>query len=113
MKPAITTWGGHLFDLSDPKPEMIDIEDIAKALSCICRYTGHCNDFYSVAQHSILMANLSEFDSFGTPLQRLLHDSAEAYIQDIPRPWKGTLFFDSNFGLDEKIKYTCQYLALY
>ena len=101
MSTRITTWGGRLFNLADPQPDMVDIEDIAKALSCICRYTGHCNDFYSVAQHSILMANLSEFGSFGTPLQRLLHDSAEAYINDIATPLKNYLLTNNKFRSDK------------
>jgi hypothetical protein len=101
MKPIIATWTGKEFDFSDPKPEMICIEDIAKALSCICRYTGHCNGFYSVAQHSVLMAYLTEFDGYGTPLQRLLHDSAEAYTGDIAKPWKDFLFLDSKLGISK------------
>ena len=99
MEPIIATWGGGSFNFEDPKPEMINIEDIAKSLSCICRYTGHCNNFYSVAQHSILMANLTEFDGMGTPLQRLLHDSAEAYLGDITTPLKSNLYYG-----EQKIK---------
>jgi hypothetical protein len=98
MVPEIATWGGGRMVITDPKPEMIDIQDIAKSLACICRYTGHCNDFYSVAQHSILMANLTEFEDYGTPIQRLLHDSAEAYIGDMSRPWKCCLFAEIQEG---------------
>ena len=84
MKHKTCTYTGKILDFSNPKPEQICIEDIAHALSNICRYTGHTKAFYSVAEHSVRMAldeNLS-----GNPLTRLLHDSAEAYIGDIVLP---------------------------
>jgi hypothetical protein len=62
----------------------ICIEDIAYALSGINRYSGHTR--YSVAQHSVLMAEHMPSRSLG--LQALLHDAAEAYCQDLPRPMK-------------------------
>lgn len=84
----IVTYTGKTFDLINPSPNMICIEDIAHALANICRYTGHVSKFYSVAQHCVLMA---ESDLPGNSLVRLLHDSAEAYIGDISRPWKQNL----------------------
>lgn len=84
----IFTHMGELFDFDNPTPDMICIEDIAYSLSNLCRYTGHTNKFYSVAEHCIRMA---EADLPGDPLVRLLHDSAEAYIGDINRPFKETL----------------------
>ena len=82
--PWIQTRSGKRFDYADIKPEMIDIEDIAFALSNLCRYVGHV-PFYSVAEHSLLV-------SFVVPeenaLQGLLHDASEAYTGDVPRPLK-------------------------
>jgi len=91
MNAKIVTYTGKPFDLLDPQPEMVCIEDIAHALAHICRYTGHVREFYSVAQHCVLMTNA---DLPGDPLQRLLHDSAEAYIGDIARPWKQLLYIN-------------------
>ncbi|ODS36152.1 MAG: hypothetical protein A7316_10235 [Candidatus Altiarchaeales archaeon WOR_SM1_86-2] len=85
----IVTYTGKVFDLLDPKPDTVCIEDIAHALSNICRYTGHTKQFYSVAQHSVLMATTKELP--GDPLQKLLHDAAEAYIGDMASPWKRIL----------------------
>ena len=84
----IHTYTGNKFWAFDPRPEEIHIEDIAHALALTCRYSGHCHEFYSVAQHSWLVSNL-------VPLKDaawgLLHDAAEAYITDIPRPIKHSL----------------------
>jgi hypothetical protein len=61
--------------------------DIAHALSQICRYAGHTNNFYSVAEHSMVMAKLfPEHKKIA-----LLHDAAEAYFGDLPRPIKNAI----------------------
>lgn len=78
----IRTASGKVFDLVDPTPEMFDIEDIAHALSHICRFTGHTRHFYSVAQHSVAVSMLTD------SLEGLLHDATEAYIGDVSRPLK-------------------------
>lgn len=81
----IRTFTGTDFTVFDPKPEQIFIEDIAHALSQLCRYGGHCDPFYSVAQHSIIASYLIE-PKFA--LDALCHDFSEAYIMDLPRPIK-------------------------
>ena len=63
----------------------IDIMDIAHHLSLLCRFNGACNEFYSVAQHSVYVASLvPEKDK----LAAMLHDAHEAYFGDIIRPLK-------------------------
>ena len=84
----IQTVSGKRVDLSNPNLETIDILDIAYALSQICRYTGHSNKFYSVAEHSI---RVSQIVSPELRLHALLHDASEAYIQDISRPLKNLI----------------------
>ncbi|RPJ39912.1 MAG: phosphohydrolase [Planctomycetaceae bacterium] len=65
----------------------IDIHDIAHALAMKCRYTGHCQRFYSVAQHCVLMARWDKMP--GPAPWRLMHDASEAYLPDIASPIKG------------------------
>lgn len=85
MKRTVYTYSGRLVDVLNPKPGDIAPEDIAHALACTCRFNGHSREFYSVAQHSILVAEIC-----GHPWG-LLHDAAEAYMGDIIRPLKGGL----------------------
>ncbi len=84
----IQTYLGLAFDLDAPRVEQIEIEDIAHALSNICRYNGHCAWHYSVAQHSVYVAQLIEAVEPELALVGLLHDSAEAYIGDWSSPLK-------------------------
>lgn len=69
----------------DPRPEDIHIDDIAAALSKLCRYGGHCRKFYSVAEHCVLMASVAPE---GLQLAALMHDASEAYLNDVIRPIK-------------------------
>lgn len=84
----IQTFSGKKFYPLDPRPEDICFEDIAHALALICRYNGHSREFYSVAEHSVRMS-LSDLP--GSPQWRLMHDAAEAYLCDIPKPVKRDL----------------------
>lgn len=79
---------GKAFYPLDPRPEEIHIEDIASALSKMCRYGGHCKRFYSVAEHCVLMAHAAPD---GMHLAALLHDASEAYLSDVIRPIKSHL----------------------
>ena len=87
----ITTFTGKQFDVFEPQIELICIEDIAHALAYTCRFGGHCNQFYSVAEHSIIAANIFEGCRSTLALAALLHDAAEAYLGDMPGPIKSKL----------------------
>lgn len=83
----ITAHGRRLFIL-EPDPAHIHIDDIAHALSNLCRFGGHV-PFYSIAQHSVLVSRIvpQQFALAG-----LLHDASEAYLGDVIRPLKRQLF---------------------
>jgi len=84
----IQTASGKQFWPYASHPDDFDIEDIASALSKQCRFSGHCREFYSVAQHSVLV---SENVPPQHALWGLLHDASEAYLSDIPTPIKNYL----------------------
>lgn len=79
----IQTYTGVAFDLLNPRPEMVRLEDIAHALSMQCRYNGHAREFYSVAEHSIHVSSALVLEGSEVMAQGLLHDACEAYIGDL------------------------------
>lgn len=88
MEPIIQTFTGRYVNVLDPDPDTINIEDIAHALSNLCRFSGHVYRFYSVAEHSLNVARIlpNELQMCG-----LLHDASEAYLVDIATPVKSIL----------------------
>lgn len=90
---VIATMSGALVDLAAPVAETIDIRDIAHALAMTCRFNGHTSRFYSVAEHSVLVAQAALVAGASPDVQMmaLLHDATEAYLGDIVRPAKPLL----------------------
>ena len=82
----IETFTGVKFDIIDTRPEMIQIDDVAHALSQANRFTGHAMFPYSVAQHSLLGSYL--LDDKKKAFRFLNHDDSEAFIGDMNRPLK-------------------------
>jgi hypothetical protein len=88
---------GRQFWPLDLQVEHLDIRDIAHSLSLQCRYGGHSRRHYSVAEHSLLVAELcacvTASGSMGTKLElaALMHDASEAYLLDLPRPLKKSI----------------------
>lgn len=91
------------FDFLDPKIEDIDIEDIASALSKLCRFNGHCSIPFSVAEHSVYVSRYLEKQNLHRDFARvgLLHDAAEAYIGDMVTPLK--VLFPEFSALENRI----------
>jgi len=86
MEPTfILTHLGRKMKLDKMEKEDIRIEDIAHALSMVCRFGGHCARHYSVAEHSLLVAQMVPEEY---KLSALLHDAAEAYLGDVVSPLK-------------------------
>jgi 5'-deoxynucleotidase YfbR-like HD superfamily hydrolase len=83
--PYISTRNGRRFYPLAPRAEDVDIEDIAHGLAHQCRFNGQTASFYSVAQHSLMVA---EIVPRRLRLAALLHDAAEAYLGDMVTPLK-------------------------
>ena len=88
LDPSFTTSTGIVFNILEPE---FVLEDIAHALSNTCRFAGHCSEFYSVAEHSVLVSKLMEELDLGDPMIGLMHDGHEAYLSDVPSPLKQLL----------------------
>lgn len=91
-RAVIQTFSGLELDILNPHPDQISIIDIAHGLSNLCRYTGQTRFFYSVAQHSVLVATYLE-KKYGPAeaFAGLLHDASEAYMGDVATPLKKLL----------------------
>lgn len=104
----IQSYSGRAITFLDPKVEQIDVEDIAHALSLLCRFGGHCREFYSVAEHSVRCAKKAAEKGLGDDLcfEALMHDASEAYLVDMPRPIKQQLqgYRDVEAKLDAVIR---------
>ena len=85
--PTIMLHSGAWFDFCAPADSAFTIEDVAQGLANICRYSGQCSSFYSVAEHSLLVSEVAA----GFEFEALLHDAAEAFMGDITRPLKQML----------------------
>lgn len=74
-----------VFEFRNP---VFRVDDIWHALRQLCRFNGHTSKFYSVAQHSEHVARIMQYLGEGDPLEGLLHDGTEAYLSDVPAPFK-------------------------
>jgi uncharacterized protein len=79
------THSGRILNYQDPRLTDIDIHDVAVSLSRLCRFNGHSIFFYSVAQHSVLVSQLTPPED---ALWGLLHDASEAFCGDMVSPLK-------------------------
>jgi hypothetical protein len=86
----IRTFTGGKVYYFEPHKSNIEIEDVAHALSLICRFNGAVTSFYSVAQHSVFVCDMIYNDTKDKSLAYtgLMHDASEAFISDVPSPFK-------------------------
>lgn len=102
----MNTFTGKKFDPMHMTAENICAEDLAHALSLLCRGAGHIRHFYSVGQHSLNCMREAEARGWPKKLQLacLLHDASEAFLADVIRPVKPHL---SNYMQIENAVMAC------
>ena len=87
--PYIHTLSKLKFCAENMTADMVNIRDIVPGLGKECRFAKQIREdiFYSVAQHSMLIT-----ESIPLPdhlkIYPLMHDAAEAYVGDMPKPFK-------------------------
>lgn len=86
--PTILTADGLYFSYKVPDAGCFTMNAIARGLSNTCRFGGQCDPFYSVAEHSVWVSRLVPPEH---AVAGLLHDAAEAFICDMPKPLKEIL----------------------
>lgn len=93
MPDYITTYTGLHFYPLNPEADKLRIEDIAHSLSLLCRGNGHLKHFFSVGHHCVNCALEAKARGYSARVGMacLLHDASEAYLSDVPRPFKKTL----------------------
>jgi len=97
----LNTFSGKKIYPLNPSPEDICIEDIAHSLSHQCRFTGHTKDFYSIAQHCVLVSYVCNHEN---ALYGLLHDASEYILVDIPSPLKKSKEFNFYRDIERKVQ---------
>lgn len=100
-EPWIQTYSGKKVYPFRLDPNSIDIVDIAHSLSSQCRFTGHTKDFYSVAQHCVLVSYICNQEH---SLYGLLHDASESILVDIPSPIKKSQEFDFYRKIEKEVQ---------
>lgn len=80
---------GWYFDYEHVSADKVDIETVAHSLSNLCRFTGHCREFYSVAQHCVLMSHYAVPNEHA--LWALMHEAGEPWVGDMNKPLKTLL----------------------
>jgi len=88
-KYTTTNAGVNIYSPDQFKACEVRMQDIMDGISKICRYNGQINEFYSVAEHSVLVSRYAEImGDHEAMLPALFHDAHEAYSGDLPTPHK-------------------------
>lgn len=110
LEACIKTINGVYLDLLAPVPSGILGHDIAHALSLVNRFGGHTPEPYSVGEHCIIVAQrlLRTTGDAQLALAGLVHDAAEAYIQDINGLLKKTPELEGYREVEERLTRTIE-----
>ena len=106
MNDEILTRTGNLVSIGGIRWYDVRIDDIAHALSLLCRYGGHCATFYSVAEHSCILHDYATDNGYSKEAAffALMHDAAEAYVGDVCAPLKTQALRDREKVVHEALR---------
>lgn len=92
------TYSGQEFWVLDPRADEVHFDDVCIGIARECRYGNQSREYYSVAEHSVIVSvfvenfarDLGWSDDLVLQVARegLLHDGSEAYLGDVMRPLK-------------------------
>ncbi len=99
----VRLYSGKYINVVEMTEDDICLEDIAHALALKCRWNGNTKEFFSILSHTMIVQSLL-LDSANS-LEALLHDAHEAYLFDIPAPYKKLEPFKPLVELEEKIQH--------
>lgn len=102
VRSGIMLVGGTFFDYDDLENNEYSIYQIAVSLANTCRYVGQLEDFYSVAQHSVMVSHIVAEDQ---ALAGLLHDAPEAVVHDVNKPLKRRIEMIAYMALYQRIEW--------
>lgn len=109
---SVATTAAGKFSLLTPNPRDVNWLVVANAISKICRFAGNTRGHYSVAEHSVRLADAiaRAGGNRAEQLQALVHDAHEAFCGDVTRPMRRAIqALDFNaFKTWEDIERRCQ-----
>lgn len=87
---SVATTAAGKFSLLNPNPEEVNWLVVANAISKICRFAGNTRGHYSVAEHSVRLADAiaRAGGNHAEQLQALVRDAHEAYCGHVTRPMR-------------------------
>jgi 5'-deoxynucleotidase YfbR-like HD superfamily hydrolase len=100
--PYTQTYSRRRMYPTKPIAEEISVVDIAHALSHLCRFTGHTREFFSVAQHSVMVSERLKGDR-QLELWGLLHDASEAFLNDVAAPIKRHRLLEGYVEVEDRV----------
>ncbi len=105
LSNSLQTYGGRFIWPLDPYVDEIDYLSIAHGLACEARYGNQSPYPLPVAWHSVALSHVVPPEYAQAAL---IHDAAEAYLKDMPRPIRRQEPFKSIYdAIEDKLLRVC------
>ena len=105
MAHALMTYSGRFMWPLEPYADEIDLVSVAHGIACEYRYGNQSPYPYPVAWHSVALSHVVPQKYAQAAL---IHDAAEAYMKDVPRPIRRQEPFNTMYGdIEERLLEVC------